>query len=109
MKNIFLSVAAVLCAASLFAQIGVGTTTPNSTLDVRGSLSTGYRTFTTSTSAAITDNILVFTGTSAATLTLPTAASIAGRSYQVKNASLTGPTPLLRREKNQPGSINNIR
>ena len=95
MKNIFLSVAAVLCAASLFAQIGVGTTTPNSTLDVRGSLSTGYRTFTASTTALITDNILVFTGTSAATLTLPTAVSIAGRSYQVKNASLTGPTPLL--------------
>jgi len=44
MKNIFLSVAAVLCAASLFAQIGVGTTTPNSTLDVRGSLSTGSMT-----------------------------------------------------------------
>lgn len=77
------------------AQIGIGTTTPNSTLDVRGSLSTNLRTFTTSTTAATTDNVLVFTGTSAATLTLPTAVSIAGRSYQIKNASLTGPTPVL--------------
>ncbi|RZK44424.1 MAG: hypothetical protein EOO94_05195, partial [Pedobacter sp.] len=77
------------------AQIGIGTTSPNSTLDVRGSLATGYRTFTANTSALISDNVLVYTGTTAATITLPTAASIAGRSYQIKNASLTGPTPTV--------------
>jgi hypothetical protein len=95
MKNLSLSFLLLFCAAGLFAQIGVGTTTPNSTLDVRGSFSTGYRTFTTNASAVITDNVLVFTGTAAATLTLPTAVSITGRSYQIKNASLTGPTPVL--------------
>ncbi|MEO5593733.1 MAG: hypothetical protein ABIR15_12440 [Chitinophagaceae bacterium] len=95
MKKLWLFFALIFFTNALFAQIGVGTTTPNSTLDVRGSLSTGLRTFTASTSASITDNFLVFTGTSAATLTLPTAVSIAGRSYQVKNASLTGPTPVL--------------
>jgi hypothetical protein len=95
MKISYLSLLLLSCTVHSFAQVGVGTTTPNSTLDVRGSLAIGYRTFTASSSALITDNVLVFTGTTAATITLPTAASIAGRSYQVKNASLTGPTPAL--------------
>lgn len=69
------------------AQMGVGTTSPNSTFDVRGSLSTALTTFTGNTSAGIADNLLVFTGTSAATLTLPTASGIAGREYWIKNAS----------------------
>ena len=77
------------------AQIGIGTTSPNSTLDVRGSFSLSYRSFTTSTTASSTDNILAFTGTSAATLTLPDATTCTGRSYSVKNASTTVPTPLL--------------
>ena len=95
MKNLFLLLPLSLLAVVTNAQIGIGTTTPNSTLDVRGSLSTNLRTFTTSTSAGSTDNVLLFTGTAAATLTLPTAVSISGRSYQIKNASLTGPTPAL--------------
>jgi len=69
------------------AQIGVGTTTPNSTLDVRGSLSVSYRAFAANTSAVVSDNMLVFTGTSAATLTLPDAITCAGRVYWVKNTS----------------------
>lgn len=69
------------------AQVGVGTTTPNSTLDVRGSLSTGYRAFSTSTAAATTDNMLVFTGTSIATLTLPDATACTGRVYWIKSTS----------------------
>ncbi|MHA4845990.1 hypothetical protein ACX0G7_17570 [Flavitalea antarctica] len=95
MKIPIISLILLSCTAQSYAQVGVGTTTPNSTLDVRGSISTGYRTFTSNSSALITDNVLVFTGTTAATLTLPTAASIAGRSYQIKNASLTGPTPAV--------------
>jgi hypothetical protein len=67
-------------------QVGVGTTTPNSTLDVRGSISANYRAFTASTSAT-TDNLLTFTGTSIATLTLPDATTCPGRIYWVKNAS----------------------
>lgn len=74
-----------------YSQIGVGTTTPNSTLDVRGSLSTGHRTFTASTAASISDNYLVFNGTSAATVTLPTAVGITGRAYTIKNAGPTLP------------------
>ena len=87
MKNRFLLLSvSLLTLSAVHAQIGVGTTSPNSTLDVRGSLSTNYKAFTTSTTAA-TDNILVFTGTSAATLTLPTASTCTGRSYWIKNAS----------------------
>ena len=93
MKKQF-AVAMLVFSLHAKAQIGIGTTSPNSTLDVRGSISTNLRTFTAHTTAG-TDNILVFTGTTAATLTLPTAASIAGRSYQIKNSSLTVPTPLL--------------
>ena len=86
-KKISIGIIAVLCnAAAANAQIGVGTTSPNSTLDVRGSLSTNYRAFTTATTAA-TDNMLAFTGTSATTLTLPTATTCTGRVYWVKNAS----------------------
>jgi hypothetical protein len=67
------------------AQVGVGTTTPNSTLDVRGSIAAGYRAFSTNTTATVSDNLLVFNGTAPATLTLPDAATCAGRMYWVKS------------------------
>ena len=95
MKKPIITIMALVCAAISFAQVGVGTVTPNSTLDVRGSVSTNYRAFTASTTATATDNLLVFTGTSAATLTLPTAVGCDGRSYMIKNASTTGPVPVL--------------
>jgi len=95
MKISFLSLLFSASCLHSLAQVGIGTTTPNSMLEVKGSLSTGYRVFTANTAALITDNVLVYTGSTAATLTLPTAVGIAGRSYQVKNSSLTGPTPIL--------------
>ncbi len=95
MKNCFALFILCICGSAVCAQVGIGTTTPNSTLDIRGSVSTGYRNFTAGTTAGITDNVLVFTGTTASTLTLPTAVSIAGRAYRIKNASLTGPTPVV--------------
>lgn len=82
-------------ATGAYAQIGIGTTSPNSTLDVRGSISTSYRAFTANTTASTTDNVLVFTGTSACTVTLPDATTIAGRTYRIKNASTTGPVPVV--------------
>ncbi len=80
MKKLLITLMALLCTAITFAQVGIGTTTPNSTLDVRGSMATSYRAFTINTTATATDNLLVFTGTSAATLTLPTAVGCDGRS-----------------------------
>jgi hypothetical protein len=79
----------------LTAQVGIGTTTPNSMLDVRGSMSTSYRNFITSTAITGTDNTVVFTGTTASAVTLPTAVGITGRVYWIKNASTTVPTPNL--------------
>jgi len=86
-KKYVLFTAAILAISCANAQIGVGTTTPNSTLDVRGSLSTSYRAFSASSSAATSDNMLVFTGTAVATLTLPDATTCAGRVYWVKSTS----------------------
>jgi hypothetical protein len=78
------------------AQVGVGTTTPNSMLDVRGSLSNNFRSYATSTTPiAATDYTVVYTGTIASTATLPTAATCAGRFYWIKNASTQAATPVL--------------
>ncbi|MEJ7627137.1 MAG: hypothetical protein WKF35_09750 [Ferruginibacter sp.] len=74
----------LLVAASVQGQMGIGTTTPTSTLDIRGSLALNYRAFTASNTAASTDNTLMFTGTAAATLTLPDAATCTGREYIIK-------------------------
>lgn len=90
MKISLLTFFAVQFAVCVNAQVGVGTTNPNSTLDVRGSMSNNLRTFSSGTSADATDYHLIFTGTSVATLTLPDATSITGRAYIIKNASSNG-------------------
>jgi hypothetical protein len=87
MKKIITVFTILLATYTGKAQLGVGTTSPNSTLDVRGSMSTAFKTFTANTTSTATDDFLVFTGTTAATLTLPTAATCTGREYWVKNAS----------------------
>ena len=80
--------------AQTHAQVGIGTTTPNSMLDVRGSLSTAFR---SSTGGAIgtTDYTTVYTGSGSGTFTLPTASGCTGRIYWIKNGSTTLPTPTL--------------
>jgi hypothetical protein len=82
-----ITIVILLSGYQMQAQMGVGTTSPHSTFDVRGSFATPISTFTANTTAGIADNFLVFTGTSAATLTLPTAVGVAGREYWIKNAS----------------------
>jgi len=95
--NRFFMLLSISCACSVaaLAQVGIGTTTPNSMLDVRGSMSTNYRSFTTTTTITGTDNMVVFTGTAATSVALPTAVGITGREYWIKNASTTSPTPVL--------------
>jgi hypothetical protein len=94
MKTIFTLVFSFL-AICTNAQVGIGTTSPNSTLDLRGSFSLNYRAFTTGTTALSTDNILAFTGTTATTLTLPDATTCTGRVYSIKNLSSSVYTSVL--------------
>jgi len=95
MKTIMYSFLLLAPAGAGYAQIGFGTASPNSNLDVRGGLAINLRAFTTNTAIASTDYTLVFTGTAAATATLPDASTCAGRIYWIKNASATSPTPVL--------------
>src|SRR5688572_19885019 len=77
------------------AQIGIGTTSPITTLDVRGSLAVNTRSFSgISESVVATDYALLFTGGSASTVTLPTAVGCQGRIIHVKNTN-TGTVPVL--------------
>lgn len=84
-----------LLVLSTHAQVGIGTASPNSTLDVRGSLSTAVRTFGGPISIADNDHTLVFTGSAAATATLPDASACTGRIYCIKNFSVAIPAPVL--------------
>ena len=95
MKNPFTLCLLVLLASNVYAQVGIGTVSPVSTLDVRGSFSGNSRSFTGNTSASSTDYILVFTGTTASTVTLPDATACTGRVYLIKNASTSGTTPVV--------------
>ena len=95
MKKPMILLACAIIAIASKAQIGIGTTSPNSTLDVRGSQSNNIQIFTTTYTATSTDYNLIFTGTAATTVTLPDATACTGRCYQIKNASTTGPTPVL--------------
>ncbi len=73
----------------------MGTVSPNSILDLRGSFAPIYRSFTGATALTASDHTLVFTGSGAATATLPDATTCPGRIYRIKNFSATKPTPVL--------------
>jgi hypothetical protein len=95
MKKPIIVLACFLIAISSSAQVGIGTTTPNSTLDVQGSLA-AKTTISTSTNYALaSEHIFIYTGNDAATVTLPDASTITGRMYTIKNGSASGTTPPL--------------
>jgi hypothetical protein len=95
MKNPLTLWILLLIGINAGAQVGIGTVSPLSTLDVRGSFSGNTRSFTGNTSASSTDYTLVFTGSSASALTLPDATTCTGRVYLIKNASTSGTIPVL--------------
>ncbi|MFT3934509.1 MAG: tail fiber domain-containing protein [Chitinophagaceae bacterium] len=89
-KNLLLLLLLITMAfTTTKAQVGVSTATPHSTLDINGSLAARYRAFSSSTTVSDSDHLLVFTGTSASTLTLPSAVSCTGRMYWIKSTSTT--------------------
>src|SRR5437763_13265781 len=101
MKLLFLFSTCGLLAASVQAQVGVGTTTPNSTLDVQGSLAAKVTVSSATSNTLGSEYNFIYTGTSTATATLPDASSIAGRMYSIKNASTNSSTLTLNTTSSQ--------
>ena len=70
--------------------VGIGTTNPNSTFQVTGSIATNRTSFSSSATIASTDHICAVTTTSSITLTLPSASTAgAGREYIIKSEKST--------------------
>jgi hypothetical protein len=95
MKNQYLLLLFAVLALQVKAQVGIGTISPNSMLDLRGSFAPIYRSFTGATTLTAGDYTAVFNGPAAATAMLPDASTCPGRIYCVKNFSNTLPTPTL--------------
>ncbi|MCJ7932539.1 MAG: hypothetical protein MUW56_02610 [Chryseobacterium sp.] len=87
----------LLAGLSLNAQVGINTTTPNSTLAVNGSLRAGYNQITANSYTILaTDHYITYNGTGNATFTLPVigsgTTSYTGRLYKIKNISASSIT-----------------
>jgi hypothetical protein len=95
MKKLIICIIVSLFGLSNFAQVGIGTVSPLSMLDVRGSVSAATRTFTSGTSLTTNDYTAIFTGSVATSATLPDATTCPGRIYCIKNFSTTTPAPVL--------------
>lgn len=94
-KNFILSF--LLCSACFNAQVGIKTSTPNSTLAVAGSLGADYKQITATTySITATDHYITYDGAANATFTLPVIGtgitSYTGRIYKIKNISASSIT-----------------
>jgi hypothetical protein len=85
-KHLILA-ATMFLGTKTFAQVGIGTTSPVSTLDVRGSASFNTRSITATTTLTSTDHTIIYTGTAIATLTLPSASTCSGREIWIKNTT----------------------
>lgn len=82
----------LLGSLPLIAQVGINTTTPNSTLAINGSLRAGYTEITATTyNILATDHYITYNGSANATFTLPVigtgTSSFTGRIYKIKNIS----------------------
>lgn len=65
--------------------VGVGSSTPNSTLQVAGSVATGFAAKSTAYTLTVSDSVVTGNASGGAfTLTLPTAVGVTGRQYTLK-------------------------
>lgn len=92
-KIIYSIVAGLLLTNTINAQIGIGTSSANSNLQVAGAVSMVVRSVNGDATADFNDQVIVFTGTTASTITLPAASACSGRVYWIKNASVLLPVP----------------
>ncbi len=95
MRKIIFYCAILLIKVNLFSQIGIGTATPASNLEVGGSFSVNPLIVTGNIILTANNYIVKFTGTIASSITLPDATTCEGRIYLIKNSSTTSPTPNL--------------
>jgi hypothetical protein len=91
MKNkTLLILGSLLFFMNLSAQVGINTSTPNSTFVVEGSYEGAFKEITANTSLSAQDQYVTVTGAAAVTVTLPdgtVADSFSGRVYQIRNNS----------------------
>lgn len=92
MKKLLTFLNLLLFSCVLFAQVGINTSTPGSTLTINGSMAGTYKTSATSLTLGVSDFYMAFNGSTPATFTLPLATvaspglgSISGRVYCIKN------------------------
>lgn len=89
MKRIFSQLLLFFCI-NLSAQVGVGTTSPVSTLDVNGSLSLNITTTSANLTLDDTHHTIILSGNH--NITLPLANTCLGRIYIIKNPTSNTPT-----------------
>jgi len=70
--------------------LGIGTTTPTSTLQVAGSFANAIGTKTSAYTLTATDDVINASGTTTITLPSATVGPITGRQYTIKNVDTTG-------------------